>query len=771
LLEHSPLGQVRNAILSFEQRMLAAIESLPLRALAEELTAIVRQVADAIESVDVDRLFRPIHEFGDAVRDKITSVSGDAVKSSIGQVWDTVESALTQAASLLEQLRDALAGVTGAITQFTGTVQPPLTAVKDALAAVSQVLAAFDLGQPADAVVAVLNRARDVVAKIDVSVLPADAVSLVKDAANALKDIEIAPAVSQPITAILDQIDPTALLQEASGFLADVRAQLQGLDPSSLAVGLDAPIDAVLDGLAQLDPSQLRDRIDGLLAPVRDAIGQLDATELLAPATSAFAGLLGQLDATLDPAPIFAPLQELYQPIIDFVEALDPRRIIDLVAPHVGGATEAASGVVGPPAAVTGSADALRSLSSAGDAGDAMLGLRPGDLLLPLVDLHAKLVGALDALDGSVLDQAAHALHQALAAPVAALRPDRVLEALERGLAEAEATLGLVATSARVADAAAGYQRASVRIAVSARGVAAGSADATVAARVSLTLPSVDPLRLVPSGAQADALALARAAGRARAELGGLRAAYATGLSRLQRLVPDFLGGDGLEGTGLRGALAALDPGPVRIEVNQIFDEIGHLLSGFGDVLAAALEEAAMAAEELLLAFNPLGLLDIVTRAHTAVVDQVKALSPEALERLVRFGYAAVRHQLEALDPARLAAEVDELRQSLLDALDGLLDGLLPDPAPFHELQARMAALRPSVLLGSLTAALQPITDLVAALDPDALVQPLIEAIARVRDQLPDVVARIEVAFDEVLAAFPEGGISGVSVSASVSVH
>jgi hypothetical protein len=44
--------------------------------------------------------------------------------------------------------------------------------------------------------------------------------------------------------------------------------------------------------------------------------------------------------------------------------------------------------------------------------------------------------------------------------------------------------------------------------------------------------------------------------------------------------------------------------------------------------------------------------------------------------------------------------------------------------------------------------------------------QPLIDAIARVKDEVPASLDRLEVAIDDVLAAFPDGG--GDSASGSV---
>ena len=48
--------------------------------------------------------------------------------------------------------------------------------------------------------------------------------------------------------------------------------------------------------------------------------------------------------------------------------------------------------------------------------------------------------------------------------------------------------------------------------------------------------------------------------------------------------------------------------------------------------------------------------------------------------------------------------------------------------------------------------------------------QPLVDGIERIKEQVPVVIAQLEAAFDEVLRAFPTGGVSGASGSVSVNV-
>jgi hypothetical protein len=152
--------------------------------------------------------------------------------------------------------------------------------------------------------------------------------------------------------------------------------------------------------------------------------------------------------------------------------------------------------------------------------------------------------------------------------------------------------------------------------------------------------------------------------------------------------------------------------------------------------------------------------------------QQALALHPAAFKDEVKLIFDVVKRQLTVFDPSVLVAELNGLRDRLIQQLHGFVDGVLPDPAPLHEMQTRLAALKPSQLLAPVTEALLPISELVATLDPRQLFEPLIEAIERVRAQTPQVIVDVEAALDEVLAAFPEGGISGgsVTVSAQASV-
>jgi len=768
--EESALGQLRALLVNFEQRVLRAIDELPFRDLAAELSRTLRDLAERIDVVDPDLIRGPLAEFLDGIRTTVDGFADDAVSSSIGQVWDTVEQVLENAAELLETLRSTLDGLLGTLESFTASLEPTIDPIVTQLDTLRVSLEKFDLSEGAEAVIESLHSLRDVVASIDVSSLPEPLVATVNQAADALRAIDVAGEISEPLDNVLETIDPSPLVGQITVSLEAAVEPLRLLDPATLAADLDAPIDELLATFARFDPAALRAELDEALAPVLEPLRSLDFTELLAPLTRLYAELLARVDAVLDPEPLFAPLEELFQPVLDLVDALEPARLLGALDPHSESVGEGVAAAAHPPAVVASQGGTLRTAlpSSGVDVDDELFGFRPGDLLIPLIDLHAKLMEVFEALDDSILEPAAQALRESLYGRLRNLDPASVLERVGTAHAELGLELDPAPVSSRLADAALAYQGVAGKIAA-ASALELSTSDQAAAARITVALPELDPLRLVPALAQADALAQAGVAFDANAALRELRGAFPSFEETVGGLLPGFLADGDLGAGTLRAALEVLDPAPVRTEINALFDEIGHKLVALEPALVAALEEACLAAEEFLLPVTPSTLLALADRLHEAVRAQVEAIGPAAFKDDLAVVFATVRGQLAAFDPAVVAGELNELRDGLLETLSGVADGLLPDPAPFHELQARLAALKPSGLLASVSAAAAPLTELLAALDPAALLTPLVDAIARIREQLPQVIVDIETAFDEVLDAFPEGGVSGASVSVSAS--
>jgi len=500
---------------------------------------------------------------------------------------------------------------------------------------------------------------------------------------------------------------------------------------------------------------------------VKDSVRAIDFRELIAPLTRLHAEMLARVDGVLDPEVIFRPLEQLYQPIVDLVDALDPLRLTALLEPHAAGVTAALGPHAGPPAAVTEGAGALRAaIPETAVPDDPLFGYRPGDLLVPLIDLHRKLVEAVEGLEDRVLGPAAELLHHAVRGRLDALAPRSIQGRIGGTLSLLGLEFDPANISARLEEAQLRYQAVAELIAGAAR-APLDAEDAAVSVDVLALLPEVDPLHLLPDGAQRQGVQVASVRLEAGVDLGELRASFVGLASRLDEMIPAFLGAGPLGAGPLRQALRALDPAPIREEINTLFDQVGRRLVALQAIMHAVLEEVALGAEKFLLPFSPGNVITLASRLHRAARDQVQALGPATFKDEVQTIFDVVKRQLAVLDPSLLADEFTAVREELLGKLDELVAAALPPPGAFDDVAARIGALKPSRLLAGVSESLEPLTDLIVKLDPSALLAPLIDVSGGVRAQLPDVLARIEAALDEVLAAFPEGGTDRVSVTAS----
>ncbi|MDB6062009.1 MAG: hypothetical protein JWM78_2112 [Verrucomicrobiaceae bacterium] len=765
-VENSPLGQLRTLLVNFQQRILHAIEALPFRDLAQQAEAALRKLADAVQVIDPDLIKKPVHEFFTGIETKLDAFSDNAVLDAIGSLWSGVADALNQIGAQIQTLRTTLDGLTAQLQTLAQNVQPALTAISDSVATVDTALGNFDLEQPAQAVIGELNKLRDKVAALDVSNLPEPAVAGLKAGAEFLRNLDLAGTINPPLNDVLKEIDPTALIQQAADKIGAITAQLKQLDPAVLTRDLDKPVDDLLAEFSKIGPEQFSKLLKDALQPVTDAIHSLDFSELLAPITRIYAELAAKVDAILNPDVIFAPLEALFKPITDVIDALQPTRFIQLLEPHSDSMVSNVGGAAAPPAIITG-ANLQAAMPAGPEADDDLFGFRIGDMLVPLIDLHRQLTQAFNSLDNNVLSAAAASLRAALQGGLDALNPLSISAHIDTALVQVHLEFEPAQISAQLSAATLAYHDAVGAIA-SAAALATAPNDAATSTRVLALLNDMNPLVLVPESAQFDGVFSASLQVQANLDLSAFADA-APALAQIQELLPEFLRVPELTSDAIRQALQDLDPAPLRIEINTLFDRIGKRIVALQHIVAAAFEELGRIAEEFILPVTPSALAHVADNLHAALKQQVQEFSPTRFKDEVTLIFDVVKRQLGAFDPVIIVNELNGLRDALIQQLNEMVTKLLPDPAPFHELQDQMAQLKPSQLLAPLVQTLQPISDLVAKLDVHVLFQPLIDAIARIRDELPTVVAEVEAALDEVLAAFPEGGIDSASVSVSAS--
>jgi len=768
-LEQSPLGQLRNLMLDFQHRLLSGIESLPFLGLARKVEQFLRDIAHAIDALDANAIRQPIQDFFNTIEDKIKSGATSAVRDSVGVLWKNVEDVFNQINTLLTSVATTLQGLVTDLQNLLQQLQPTLQAITASIEKIDSLLANFDLLEAADQVVAELNKIRDKIQSIDFDKLPGPAVSLVHEGAQALRQIDVAGAVNPPLSEILDKIDPTAILQQVSAGIGGAMQQLKLFDPQALIAKLDQPVDELLGVLRDFGPDRLKALIDEALKPVEDAIKSLDITQLLAPVEHLFNELTARVDAILDPNAIFAPLEELFKPVEDLIDALEPTRLIGLVAPHSDSVGEAVGSAAGPPPVMASAGAMLKdAIKPAAEAEEDLFGFRPGDLLIPLIDLYRKFREVFDPIDDLVLEPTARLLQQAFHGRLAGLQPMAISLRIDGALSLVADEFQPAKTSVRFGPALVAYHNAVKSVGAASRKNLA-AADRTTANRVIALLNGLNPLTLVPAPSQVEGIVTASVSVRASVNLDSLQAAI-PGLNKLQQILPGFLSTPEVGAEALRQFIADLDPTPLRIEINKAFDEIGKRLVALQAPLMAGIDEFMGVIEDFIMPVSPGHIIELAKRLHAALKEQLLAFSPATFKDEVKLIFDAVKAQLAAFDPAFLAQELNGLRDELLHTLETVVGGLLPDMQPFLDLQQKLADLKPSRILMPAVEALKPVSDLIAKLDVKQLMQPLIDAIAKVRQDLPEVISRIEGALDDVLDAIPEGGPASGTVSASAQV-
>jgi hypothetical protein len=765
-LEQSPLGQLRNLMLDFEHRALVAIESLPFRDVARTAEDALRSVAMGIDALDVEALKAPVREFFDEVESQIQAAPPAAVRDAIAEVWDNIDNVFDEINTALGSLRTTLEGLVGNLETLIQQLEPAMASITASVDEIRTLLDEFDILEAADAVVEQLHKLRDEVAALDFSKLPDAAVSALHAGAGLLREIDVAGAVNPELEKALGEIDPTPMLEQAAASLTQALNQLRLFDPQAIVAQLDRPVDELLGVLREFGPDRLRLLVEEAIKPVEDAIKSIDAAQLLAPVTQLFQELLARVDGLLNPDIIFAPLNELFQPIVDVVDAVEPSRLIGLVLPHADSIGETVGSAAGPPSVMTSAGATLRqAIPEAAEAAEDLFGFRPGDLLLPLIDLYRKFREIFDRLDNSVLDPACRLLAQSFHARLEALQPASISLRVDASISVVlqEFQAGFVAE--RLDPAINAYHDAAARIGALAR-QSLSPADAPSATRIVGLLGDLNPLVLVPEPAHVQGIATASASVKASLSLAPLQDALPA-LNKLRTFLPPFLAQADAGAAALRQFVIDLDPSPVRLQMNEAFDSIGRRIVALQEPLMAGLDELMGVIEEFLLPVSPGHVIQLARRLHAALKDQILAVHPNTIKDEVQLIFDAVKLKLRAFDPSFLAGELNQLRDSLIAALRAFIDELLPDMAPFLELQERLAELKPSHILRPAVDALKPVTDTIALLDVNTLAQPLIDAIDRVRQDLPEVVSRVEGGLDEVLAAIPEGGASGASASAA----
>jgi len=192
--------------------------------------------------------------------------------------------------------------------------------------------------------------------------------------------------------------------------------------------------------------------------------------------------------------------------------------------------------------------------------------------------------------------------------------------------------------------------------------------------------------------------------------------------------------------------------------LNQLITQIENLTDQVDTKVAALL----MAPEAVL------GLLNSVQ----SVIDNVSSINLDFLQNSINEIFDTTREKFNELNPAFLQKILDENFESLIDGID--FDLIIPPDsfdslsASFDGLLVDLEALNPQTLLidplqEAFEENIQPFID---SLDVTPLLEAVIAKLEPLEDELKEEMGRVNTAYQEMLAAAPD---TGLSVNVSVS--
>jgi hypothetical protein len=755
LLDTLDISAVTDPLTSALNSANQAVEAVEqgLAQLTAEATQALGQAQSAIAALDIGAVTAE----ATAALEAATSQISDAVGEALGPATAALGQALTAASdamdamdpeALTEPILEAIQALGDLLQQ---DVVGELVTVLDQLKALAASIEQLDFEPVGDGVIAAIGDIKALLAKVDPASLPAPGADLIASAMSVLPP-SLVP-LTDPLISELDvQVSgsPTDLLESVKTLPDEVRERLLAFSPrAALQPVLEEPYRQLTDGLDGFSPGQWLDQADGALAELRQRLArQMDVATLLAPVAEAHGALLGELDK-FRPSTLLAPLEETLESALSALGEALP------VGDFANGLADGLNSVMDRIRSVT------RTVDAALDVAEHLSGKLAG-----LGDATSQFDSWLDSVLAKVPETASGALATAV----------NDLRETARAVRSAQLSLDWASARQALADAlaAAGGTARLTRLTLARGRVQGGLAalpPAAAATRDAIAAWLVEPATQTVADGLTALAALDRALGTADTAL----------QQQFQHLTERYPGPD--------GPLAPLVPnGPATLRewvreavMNQFGLPVVRLLESVG-VLRGLLTSATTALRALVEAVE--GKLEDLLAAPQALADLLGNVA-DVQERLTGLDlgiytqqvdaiYQSLLDQVRALDPRKLAQPLEAARDRILGQLS--LATILPPGVKDQlddladELQAKVGSLDPdALLLAPLDEEYrQTIEPLVAALDISATIEIIIKWINDLPEDLQAQIARVDVAYQDLLASAPGG--SGGGASASVSI-
>lgn len=679
----------------------------------------------------------------------------EPVRQGIESAIDTVSSAAT---TFNPQV--LIAPISDAVNQVVELLDSPdvravFAELDQVLSNVIETLEKFDLAAAADESIAIMQEIEDKVSGIDPSLIPDSLKPTIEQAVRVVTDIDFTGDVAEPVVAaIVTALEegPEMILGELEEGFDELRARLQQFRPSQV-IGdqLDQPFQELVNTLNQFKPSDLLNELQDTLNSLASRINVLDVDGVVDPLIEVHQSVSSQVQA-LQPSVLLQPIEDA---ISEAVEEVYEVTRVDTIFDGVNDILELVQ-------SWTGLLADMRDLLARA----AELFNQPGDATAQVEAIVEAAIAKLDAVELGRLEAA----FEAASAAVQQIERDAITGELARALQNA-AQRGPQVFQAQ------GIEQ--IRLLVNAFPLEALRAHQAVPARARLATAlesisnDIQRLQVAANPWQEISVQLADTAGS------------------LQEALLDYYNVMRLNGGGV---LAQFRNPP---QTNEALKDT--VRSALTDGLSSPLTTVVMG----LQAFSPYiellaqGISDILEAAHAkidAIVGEeglggALGAAEEAAQLLRDIDldpitdplddvYGRIRTAVDQLDPEPLRATL----QVAQDAIGGLLQlSTLIDQAQIDTLDqtyastvATIGSLAPSELISS---TLDPVyedllADFLPVLDLPARLRELSETAGRkLSEDAMRELARIEVAFDEMLRAIPlSTGTRSVEASVSVGV-
>lgn len=717
--------QVRAAI----QRLLEQLRSLPIRAIADQLTQVLAQIQTLLDEL------RSTIEAGLAqIREVLSQLDGLSFKPVSEEVIAEIDdikgrlaainpNALSEAEKLA--LKGALA-VLGAINleDFVKTqVKAGFNAAKDALLSLlDQVDAALDT---------------------------------VRDRFHQYRPEELVHTVTEVIDRAeqsVANLDARVLLRPLKAGVDEIERQLAAHSPALLLQPLEAPYARVIDTVNHLNPDQLVAPLNSLYGQVDGLIGKIDATPLLEELDrrqqQLFADIRSAILAALDAVALPEPLASFYGQLRPVIEAMTGALFAD------------------PDSELKRIGVDLRGQ------------LKPTDLFKPLDQVFDRLIGALQSIPEGDLVDTLNTLRSTVGEGIELLDPGRLIALLRDGRAAVvEASpRKLLAMPSNLPALKVSFERRTTEAPANMRAAVTATAERFDAVAALLATDGHESSFARLQGAHA---ALLDAVDQRLTSIdpAGAEEAYGRFKAQLTGVVPAFLRrAEPLSHADIIAGLATLRPSQQAAAIDRSFDRFMAALAPMETALEPAINEFFTGLRDTVRLISPLIVRDGVASIYDAVRNKARILDPEDLAAgLKTAAFEPAMQALGAIDPAALKERLQASFEKALQAITGTLRAILDDVGTalneqLTELKAAVATLAGDIK-ETIASAVQSFGDLAQNLENLVVVDVLgrlrqiIETLTVSFDQELD---RVVSAFDAMLRAIPLNG-GGGGTTASVS--